>query len=147
MSTAVSPASPDGSYQPSRSSSESRDVEKQQLQGGRDPNIVVDWDGPDDPVPNVCCLHFATLHPDILTNLPPPRESPRNFSRAGKWTITVVLGLMTVSVTFASSVFSATASDRSSSAPVLLERRAKHLRFESCNWALHARSEERPVDD
>lgn len=34
------------------------------------------------------------------------QEHPQNFSKARKWTITMMLGLMTVSVTFASSVFS-----------------------------------------
>ncbi|PYH94910.1 MFS multidrug transporter [Aspergillus ellipticus CBS 707.79] len=73
--------SQNGSPRPSRAGSAIHDVEKQRLPADKDPNIV-DWDGPDDP------------------------ESPRNFSRARKWTITIVLGLMTVSVTFASSVFS-----------------------------------------
>ncbi|KAH0289053.1 MFS general substrate transporter, partial [Aureobasidium sp. EXF-3399] len=46
-----------------------------------DPNLV-DWDGPDDP------------------------GNPMNFPEWKKWIITVVAGLMTFSVTFASSVFS-----------------------------------------
>ncbi|KAJ5766026.1 uncharacterized protein N7511_003642 [Penicillium nucicola] len=45
-------------------------------------STLVEWDGPDDP------------------------EKPTNFSPAKKWFITVVLGLMTICVTFASSVFS-----------------------------------------
>ncbi|KAJ5312978.1 hypothetical protein PENANT_c018G03255 [Penicillium antarcticum] len=63
------------------------DLEKKQTPGeldeetDRDPNLI-EWDGPDDP------------------------ENPQNFSACRKWLITVVLGLMTVSVTFASSVFS-----------------------------------------
>lgn len=47
----------------------------------KDPNLV-DWDGPDDP------------------------GNPMNFPSWKKWMITVVAGLMTFSVTFASSVFS-----------------------------------------
>jgi len=47
----------------------------------KDPNLV-DWDGPDDP------------------------GNPMNFPEWKKWMITVVAGLMTFSVTFASSVFS-----------------------------------------
>jgi membrane associated rhomboid family serine protease len=31
-------------------------------------------------------------------------------------------------------------------APVLLQRRAKKLRYETKNWALHAKAEEQPVD-
>lgn len=34
------------------------------------------------------------------------QENPQNFSPTRKWTITMILGLMTVSVAFASSVFS-----------------------------------------
>lgn len=34
------------------------------------------------------------------------QEHPQNFSPVRKWAITVMLGLMTISVTFASSVFS-----------------------------------------
>ncbi|KAJ5283453.1 hypothetical protein N7505_001433 [Penicillium chrysogenum] len=51
----------------------------------KDPNLI-EWDGPDD------------------------QENPRNFSACRKWLITVVLGMMTVSVTFASSVFSTASS-------------------------------------
>jgi DHA1 family multidrug resistance protein-like MFS transporter len=47
----------------------------------RDPNLI-DWDGPDDP------------------------ENPMNFSTSRKWMITVLLGLATFCITFASSVFS-----------------------------------------
>lgn len=47
----------------------------------KDPNLV-DWDGPDDP------------------------GNPMNMPEWKKWMITVVAGLMTFSVTFASSVFS-----------------------------------------
>ncbi|CAG8163864.1 unnamed protein product [Penicillium salamii] len=43
---------------------------------------IVDWSGPNDP------------------------ENPQNFPRWRKWTITIMLGLMTICVTFASSVFS-----------------------------------------
>ncbi|KAJ5781304.1 hypothetical protein N7457_006464 [Penicillium paradoxum] len=44
--------------------------------------IIVDWDGPDDA------------------------ENPKNFPQWRKWVITMMLGLMTICVTFASSVFS-----------------------------------------
>ncbi|RAH73977.1 MFS transporter [Aspergillus aculeatinus CBS 121060] len=79
-------------HRPSHSSASSTvvhdDVEKQNVdpssEEGKDPNIV-DWDGPDDP------------------------EYPPNWTELRKWTITIILGLMTVSVTFASSVFSAAA--------------------------------------
>jgi multidrug resistance protein len=47
----------------------------------KDPNLV-EWDGPDDP------------------------GNPQNFSRRRKWTITVIMSLMTMWITFASSVFS-----------------------------------------
>ncbi|KAJ5537147.1 hypothetical protein N7513_010333 [Penicillium frequentans] len=47
----------------------------------KDPNLV-EWEGPDDP------------------------ENPQNFSRGRKWLITVTMSLMTVWITFASSVFS-----------------------------------------
>ena len=66
---------------------EETDVESaqnQQLQekpAEKDPNLV-DWNGHDDP------------------------ENPQNFSRRRKWIITVIMSLMTMWVTFASSVFS-----------------------------------------
>ncbi|RHZ67725.1 MFS transporter [Aspergillus thermomutatus] len=62
------------------------DVEAQQFQEkkGKE-STLVQWDGPKDP------------------------DNPVNFSPARKWTITVMLELMTVSVTFASSVFSTAA--------------------------------------
>ncbi|PBP21624.1 MFS general substrate transporter [Diplocarpon rosae] len=47
----------------------------------KDPNLI-EWDGPDDP------------------------ENPMNWAPRKKWTVTVMLGLMTFCVTFASSVFS-----------------------------------------
>ncbi|CEJ58169.1 transporter C36.03c [Penicillium brasilianum] len=47
----------------------------------KDPNLV-EWDGPDDP------------------------GNPQNFSHRRKWTITVIMSLMTMWITFASSVFS-----------------------------------------
>jgi MFS transporter, DHA1 family, multidrug resistance protein len=47
----------------------------------KDPNLI-EWDGPDDP------------------------GNPMNWSRTKKWIITIVLGLMTFCVTFASTVFS-----------------------------------------
>jgi hypothetical protein len=46
-----------------------------------DPNVVV-WDGPDDP------------------------GNPMNWSRNYRWAITIVMGVMTFCITFASSVFS-----------------------------------------
>jgi DHA1 family multidrug resistance protein-like MFS transporter len=46
-----------------------------------DPNLVV-FDGPDDP------------------------EYPQNFSKGKKWMITILLSLMTLTITFSSSVFS-----------------------------------------
>ncbi|PYI14593.1 MFS multidrug transporter [Aspergillus violaceofuscus CBS 115571] len=87
-----SPSPERSEHRPSHSSASSTvvhdDVEKQNVEpsaeAGKDPNIV-DWDGPDDP------------------------EYPPNWSELRKWTITIILGLMTVSVTFASSVFSAAA--------------------------------------
>lgn len=61
------------------------DVEKERSQeeeeAERDPNLI-EWDGPDDP------------------------EDPMNFPRWRKWLITIVLGLVTFCITFASSVFS-----------------------------------------
>ncbi|CAI7600327.1 unnamed protein product [Penicillium bialowiezense] len=45
-------------------------------------NFIVSWNGPNDP------------------------ENPRNFPRWRKWVVTIMLGLMTICVTFASSVFS-----------------------------------------
>ncbi|KAJ5431721.1 hypothetical protein N7445_008219 [Penicillium cf. griseofulvum] len=47
-------------------------------------NIIVGWDGPDDP------------------------EMPLNFPTWRKWVITMMLGMMTICVTFGSSVFSTT---------------------------------------
>ena len=65
----------------------SRDVEKQEgppqkpKEQERDLNVI-EWDGPDDP------------------------ENPMNFKPAKKWTMTVLFGLITFVITFASSVFS-----------------------------------------
>lgn len=47
----------------------------------KDPNLIV-WDRPDDP------------------------ENPMNWTKTKKWTTTIMLGIMTFCVTFASSVFS-----------------------------------------
>jgi DHA1 family multidrug resistance protein-like MFS transporter len=55
--------------------------EKNNNEKERDPDLV-DWDGPDDP------------------------ENPMNFSTSRKWVITVLLGMATFCITFASSVFS-----------------------------------------
>lgn len=76
-------------HQPSGSeaSNPERDIEKQELQSARtkkeekDPNLI-EWDGPDDP------------------------GNPMNWPRWKKWMVTIVLGLMTFCITFASSVFS-----------------------------------------
>ncbi|CAD0110017.1 unnamed protein product [Aureobasidium uvarum] len=64
-----------------RSLNEKHDEKDDGEEEEKDPNLV-DWDGPDDP------------------------GNPMNFPAWKKWTITVVAGLMTFSVTFASSVFS-----------------------------------------
>lgn len=66
---------------------DSSDLEKkgQPTTPEKDPNLV-DWNGPDDP------------------------ENPHNMSRSRKWVITIILGFVTVCITFASSVFS-TATD------------------------------------
>lgn len=72
------------------------DVEKQhsgQEKGDepeKDPNLI-EWDGPDD------------------------KENPQNWSRAYKWFITVMVSLLTLTITFASSVFS------TATAPTALE--------------------------
>ncbi|KAJ5844622.1 uncharacterized protein N7525_002363 [Penicillium rubens] len=52
---------------------------------------IVDWDGPNDPA----------WHPISLL-----REMPKNFPPRRKWVITIMLGMMTICVTFGSSVFS-----------------------------------------
>lgn len=63
------------------------DEEKQEQQGGnhgeeeKDPNLI-EWDGPDDP------------------------ENPQNWSVGYKWFVTIMLGMTTFVITFASSVFS-----------------------------------------
>lgn len=64
-----------------RSLNEKDDEKDEGEEEENDPNLV-DWDGPDDP------------------------GNPMNFPAWKKWLITVVAGLMTFSVTFASSVFS-----------------------------------------
>ena len=64
-----------------RSSLDEKKDEKGDEEEENDPNLV-DWDGDDDP------------------------GNPVNFPQWKKWMITVVAGLMTFSVTFASSVFS-----------------------------------------
>ncbi|OQE36781.1 hypothetical protein PENCOP_c011G00591 [Penicillium coprophilum] len=56
--------------------------EKKSGQPQNESDILVGWDGPDDP------------------------EMPKNFPTGRKWAITTMLSLMTVCVTFASSVFS-----------------------------------------
>lgn len=77
-------------YPPASPSDEDdRDIEKAAPPGPKsandgkpkDPNLV-EFDGPDDP------------------------GNPQNFSKAKKWTITVLLSLMTLTITFSSSVFS-----------------------------------------
>jgi DHA1 family multidrug resistance protein-like MFS transporter len=56
-------------------------AEAQKKKEEKDLNLI-EWDGPNDP------------------------ENPMNWKTSKKWTITVMLGLMTFCVTFASSVFS-----------------------------------------
>lgn len=56
-------------------------VLQQSNQPAKDPNLV-DWNGPDDP------------------------ENPMNWGRTRKWILTMSLALMTLNITFASSVFS-----------------------------------------
>ncbi|KIN05524.1 hypothetical protein OIDMADRAFT_38051 [Oidiodendron maius Zn] len=58
-----------------------KDLEKATDAPAKDPNLI-EWDGPDDP------------------------DNPMNWGRTKKWIVTVMLGLMTFCVTFASSVFS-----------------------------------------
>ncbi|KAL4780156.1 major facilitator superfamily domain-containing protein [Aspergillus varians] len=67
---------------------ESRNIDARQLAKEKtteetptDPNLV-EWDGPDDP------------------------ENPQNMSQARKWLITMTMSMMTIWLTFASSVFS-----------------------------------------
>ena len=57
------------------------EVRREKMEQEQDPNLVT-WDGPDDP------------------------ENPMNWPTSKKWLVTVVMGLMTFCVTFASSVFS-----------------------------------------
>lgn len=69
-----------------RQHEEMDDVEKQKSKSndgepGHDPNLV-EWDGPDDP------------------------ENPQNWSRGYKWFVTIIMGMVTFVITFASSVFS-----------------------------------------
>jgi DHA1 family multidrug resistance protein-like MFS transporter len=75
----------DVEMQRERTNRSSFDEKKDEKDDGEDeehdPNLV-DWDGPDDP------------------------GNPQNFPEWKKWMITIVAGLMTFSVTFASSVFS-----------------------------------------
>jgi DHA1 family multidrug resistance protein-like MFS transporter len=57
------------------------EVRREKMEQEQDPNLVT-WDGPDDP------------------------ENPMNWPTRKKWLVTVIMGLMTFCVTFASSVFS-----------------------------------------
>ncbi|KAM3082580.1 Citrinin biosynthesis cluster MFS transporter mrr1 [Clarireedia jacksonii] len=57
------------------------EVRREKQKQEQDPNLIT-WDGPDDP------------------------ENPMNWPARKKWLVTVVMGLMTFCVTFASSVFS-----------------------------------------
>jgi DHA1 family multidrug resistance protein-like MFS transporter len=54
---------------------------KREEQQEKDPNLI-EWDGPNDP------------------------ENPMNWPATKKWRVTIAMGLMTLCVTFASSVFS-----------------------------------------
>lgn len=56
------------------------EIRKQKEEQANDPNLI-EWDGPDDP------------------------ENPMNWAPRKKWIVTIMLGLMTFCVTFASSVF------------------------------------------
>jgi hypothetical protein len=80
-----SSADADLEMQRSRKSHESDGEEDEKKQDDdeeeKDPNLI-EWDGEDDP------------------------ENPVNFKASRKWLITVIAGLMTFTVTFASSVFS-----------------------------------------
>lgn len=62
----------------------------------KDPNLI-EWDGPDDP------------------------ENPRNWPQSKKWLTTIVVGIMTICVTFASSVFSTATPDTAKEFGVSLE--------------------------
>lgn len=64
-----------------REGEESKKAEDLKKKGEKDPNLI-EWDGPDDP------------------------ENPMNWAPRKKWIVTVMLGMMTFCVTFASSVFS-----------------------------------------
>lgn len=62
--------------------------------------LLVNWSDSDDPV----CQRILKLN--LRLHLTLIQENPRNFSAVRKWIITVMLGIMTFAVTFASSVFS-----------------------------------------
>lgn len=64
---------------------------------------LVEWDGPDDP--GMSC---GNIQVTVTKNL--PSGNPQNFKPWRKWLIAVITGIMTFTVTFASSVFS-TATD------------------------------------
>jgi len=85
-----SPQATDSSSTPTPIDDAGRDIEKEAdapkpksyIDGPpNDPNLVV-FDGPDDPA------------------------NPQNFSKGKKWMITILLSLMTLTITFSSSVFS-----------------------------------------
>ncbi len=62
-------------------SKKAEESKKKKKKEEKDPNLI-EWDGPDDP------------------------ENPMNWAPRKKWIVTVMLGIMTFCVTFASSVFS-----------------------------------------
>lgn len=77
-------AVPDDKIQSPQDDTDVESAQNQQVTekpADKDPNLV-EWDGPDDP------------------------ENPQNFTRLRKWAITVSMSLMTMWITFASSVFS-----------------------------------------
>ncbi|KAJ5511362.1 hypothetical protein N7453_003465 [Penicillium expansum] len=65
----------------SESSRDSAESKSERVPNDKE-SLIVDWDGPNDP------------------------EMPRNFPTWRKWVITIMLGMMTVCITFGSSVFS-----------------------------------------
>lgn len=69
-----------GESDPDRAEKE-EELKRQRKEQQKDPNLI-EWDGPDDP------------------------GNPMNWKTSKKWRVTIMLGLMTFCVTFASSVFS-----------------------------------------
>lgn len=84
---------------PTDGSAGDSDIEKLNRYYDKD-TLLVHWSDSDDPV----CQRFLKLN--LRLHLTLKRENPRNFSAVRKWIITVMLGIMTFAVAFASSVFS-----------------------------------------